>query len=236
MRGPYKKQALDVLKDRQIPVGTIFDVGVLDGTPELMDAFPDTKHVLFEPVEEFREHIELTYKNVPHELHTVALSDSSGEATLQVRTILSNRSISHSNLVQDQEGEDFRKVQMVSLDDFIAGRTYAKPYLLKIDVDGHELQIIKGAKAFLADTSVVIIETPKSELVERIAAVQSEDFELFDLAEPVYYDESFWQCDAILIKKNLQRSRFRQLNQSYDPSLYREFVEYASVAEDDAST
>ena len=49
-RGPFKRQSLKVLVERQIPISTIIDIGVLSGTPELKEAFPKTRHVLFEPV------------------------------------------------------------------------------------------------------------------------------------------------------------------------------------------
>ena len=45
-RGPFKRQALKVLVERQIPIATIIDIGVLSGTPELMETFPKTQHIL----------------------------------------------------------------------------------------------------------------------------------------------------------------------------------------------
>jgi hypothetical protein len=41
-RGPFKRQSLKVLVETQIPISTIIDIGVLSGTPELMEAFPRT--------------------------------------------------------------------------------------------------------------------------------------------------------------------------------------------------
>ena len=66
-RGPLKSQALAVLKSRGVPVETILDIGVNTVTPELVAAFPDRHHVLFEPVEEYAEGIEHIYARVPHE-------------------------------------------------------------------------------------------------------------------------------------------------------------------------
>ena len=57
MRGPIKNQALRVLSNRGIRIGTVLDVGVLTGTAELMAHFPQALHMLFEPVVEFNPEI-----------------------------------------------------------------------------------------------------------------------------------------------------------------------------------
>ncbi len=45
------------------------------GTFELMTAFPDLPHLLFEPVEEFFPRIATGYAKIKHELIKVAVSD-----------------------------------------------------------------------------------------------------------------------------------------------------------------
>ena len=38
--------------------GTVFDVGAAAGTPQLYEAFPEARHFLVEPLEEFRARLE----------------------------------------------------------------------------------------------------------------------------------------------------------------------------------
>ncbi len=97
------------------------------------------------------------------------------------------------------------------------------PFLLKIDIDGHELRVLKGAVETLKKCSIVIIECHSSQLVQRISAVQAAGFTLFDLAEPCYYDKLFWQCDAIFIRSDLAASNFRQLVGKVEPGMYESF-------------
>jgi FkbM family methyltransferase len=224
-RSPRKDETLKIIKDRGIPVGTILDVGVLHGTGELMGAWPAVKHVLFEPVAEFAEKIRSNYARIPHELHTVAVGDSDGEVTLKTQALIQGMEISHSKMVDGQAGSEpgTRRVPKVRLDTFLKGRSLPEPFLLKVDVDGAELQVLRGAAETLKRCSVVIVECVGPELVQRIQAVQAAGFQLFDLSEPAYYDKVFWQCDAVLIRKDLHQKHFKQLTGKVEPGMYEVF-------------
>ncbi|KKM18166.1 hypothetical protein LCGC14_1668440 [marine sediment metagenome] len=221
-RGPLKDQTLRILRDRDVPVGTVLDVGVCHGTPELMRVWPDRPHQLFEPVAEFADRIRHTYRNIDHELHGVAVGDTEGSAALKVASVLPDMEISHSSMVEGA-GEGLRQVPRVTLDGFLEGRALAEPFLLKIDIDGHELKVLRGAARTLARCSIVIVECQKSELVQRIAAVQAAGFDLFDLSEPCYYDQVLWQCDAVLVRKGLLAEKFKSLSGKVEPGMYETF-------------
>jgi FkbM family methyltransferase len=226
MRGPLKNQALRVLIGRGIRVGTVLDVGVLTGTHELLAHFPRALHILFEPVVEFNPTIETNYRNIPHEIVNAAISDKTGETVLDLFHMVDvpGHDISHSQVApQATEGRPHRKVPMTTLDDFLAQRDLPEPYLLKIDIDGHELAAIAGASETLKKCTVVIVEAQIAELPRRIEAIASQGFVLFDLAEPCYYDHALWQCDAILLREDVHRQHFAQLSADFDPAKYTMF-------------
>jgi|688.fasta_scaffold666225_1 FkbM family methyltransferase len=225
-RSPLKVESLAILKERGVPVGTIIDVGILSGTPELIRAWPEKKHILFEPVEEFSQIIQTAYSNVDHELHHSAVSDSSGSVGLELRSVIQGMPISHSGMTENAvqgDGRVVRQVPMIALDDFLHHKEYEEPFLLKIDIDGHELRVLKGAKKTLQKCSIVIVECPKSQLVERISAVQAAGFDLFDLCEPCYYDKAFWQCDGVFLRSDLHKKYFTQLTSAVDKEKYEMF-------------
>lgn len=226
MRGPLKEQALQVLNNRRIRIGTVLDVGVLNGTPELKAHFPDALHVLFEPVAEFIPAIERNYRDVRYEIANVAVSDSTGETMLALESVVDvpGQEFSHSHVVADAgEGSTHRTVPMTTLDDFLEGRDLPEPFLLKIDIDGHELAAIAGATQTLKKCAAVMIEAQVAELPQRIAAIADQGFVLFDLAEPCYYDNALWQCDAILLREDVHRRHFAQLQTDFDAAKYSVF-------------
>jgi FkbM family methyltransferase len=224
-RRPDKNQTLRLLRERGVPVETVIDVGVLHGTPELMAVWPDKRHVLFEPVAEFAPKIAHNYRNLRHELHTMAVGDSSGTIGLRTTSAIAGMDISHSKMTDAVPGADpaIRSVPKIALDDFLPRRALTEPYLLKIDIDGQELSVLKGAAETLRKCSVVIIECQSSQLVQRISAVQAAGFDLFDLAEPCYYDKVFWQCDAVFVRKDLLAGRFKRLTGMVEPGMYESF-------------
>jgi FkbM family methyltransferase len=225
-RGPFKTQALDILKARGVPIGTILDVGVQHGTFELMAAFPNHFHLLFEPVVEFYPRIETSYAKIKHELIKTAISDQTGTVTLQTSRKLQGMDISHSTMVFDNNPErtGTREVSMQRLDDALAGRQLDAPYLLKIDIDGHEMRALRGATETLKKCSVVIVECVHSTLPERLSYVLNAGFRLFDLAEPCYYDKVYWQSDAIFLRNDMFRTHFTDLGGgAVQPGMYESF-------------
>lgn len=224
VRGPFKGQVLSMLRQRGIPIGSVLDVGVQVATRELIEAFPDLTHVLFEPVVEFNDSIKHNYRSVPHKLVNAAVSERSGEVSLQVFTVHSGMQISHSTMAKDSNASGLRTVPMVSLDDYLIANPEPGPYLLKIDVDGAEMSVLAGAAETLKKCSVVIIEAPRYFLIERVSALKAAGFDLVDLIEPCYYDDVIWQWDAVMIRSELVAKHFTRLsNTDFDASKYSTF-------------
>jgi FkbM family methyltransferase len=225
MRSPDKIECLSLLRDRGLPVGTVLDVGVCYGTPELKQIWPNCKHVLFEPVEEFQPVISRYYSDTEHELHQVAVGDEDGLIGLKVSSLLPGMDISHSKMVDqiNSESPDVRPVKRVRLDTFTKDAQLAKPFLLKIDVDGQELAVLRGARDSLRYCSIVIVECQAMELAKRISLVQSAGFTLFDLCEPCYYDKVFWQCDAVFIRNDFAENLFERLKGKVTSGMYERY-------------
>jgi FkbM family methyltransferase len=226
LRAPLKRQALEIIVRRGIHIGTVLDVGVLHGTRELRAQFPRALHMLFEPVVEFNATIAKRYSDTPHELVNVAISDRTGETLLVLEQVVDvpGLDFSHSHVASEApEGKVHRTVPMTTLDDFLRGRDLAGPYLLKIDIDGHELAAIAGATETLKRCAVVIVEAQVSELPQRLAAIASQGFVLFDLVEPCYYDRALWQCDAVFLREDVHRRHFADLAVDFDRAKYEIF-------------
>lgn len=213
---PSSARAIQRLLNLGIPVESVLDVGVLSGTGPLMELFPHTHHHLFEPEAAHYDQIEEAYRTFPHTLHKMGLSDADGEATLAGRTIDGATQITHSHIVIGEAPFDaltFSSITMRRLD--TASAELSGPFLLKIDVDGHEMPILRGATETLAQTNIVMIEAPVSNvgippILERASYLIDRGFMITDIVDPMYYDGILWQVDVILTRSEFA-DRFVEL-------------------------
>jgi FkbM family methyltransferase len=157
VRYPSKADMLRFLRGAGIPVGTIIDVGARKETLELRQAFPDLRHILFEPASEFHDELRTNYASMDYVLVPAALSDEEGRGYLRKIAIDDNK-ISHSWLVDEASDGSLETVTTMRLDSFMSTRDDAKPYLLKLDVDGLEIPIMQGSEGIWDDVSCVILE------------------------------------------------------------------------------
>ncbi len=181
-RFPSKTSALRFLREAAIPVGTIVDVGVREGTPELRKAFPNLRHVLFEPVSELHAAIRRNYAGMDYLLVPAAASDRDGEGRLRKMTV-DGKNISHSTLVEGTSDEQLEPVATMRLDRFLNNRDDPKPYLLKLDVDGVESAIMQGCEAIWDDIGCVIIEANAVTLADHLNFLTAKGFQLFDIVD-----------------------------------------------------
>jgi len=201
-RLPTKAHAFKTLKRLGFPIESVVDVGVLSCTADLMNAFPDVPHILVEPIEEFHAEIKRIYQGagIQHKLIGAAASESDGVARMKTSSIRDNKKITHSRLTSEAgEGDNFRDVQTITIESLVKNETLPKPFLLKIDVDGAELDVMRGALPVMSNCSVLCIEAGIQNFVERCNAAKTLSFELYDIVDLCYYDGRFVQADFIFI-------------------------------------
>lgn len=149
--------------DRFPNVDVVIDIGVAHSTKVLLKHFPNAKHYLFEPVVDFNDAIKHNYMYVNYELFNLACSDVSGELEIFLDPIF----LSNSRVLEVEENQQIHnslksfRTNSVRLDDFFVtsdDRISTQKTLLKIDVEGHELEVIKGAEQILESINYIIIE------------------------------------------------------------------------------
>jgi FkbM family methyltransferase len=205
-RSPRKLEALWMLRERGVRITSVVDVGVLHGTPELVDVFPDLPHILFEPVSECAYRIEKVYRNVDYTLVQKAVGERDGHCNLRIRGEAG--ALTSSAHVERAPGEDVRSVELISLDTFCAQAGPIDDGLLKIDTDGHEEAVLQGGGEFVGKCSVVIIESTNANMNKILDLMFGMGFLIFDIVEPCYYDGALWQVDIIFIRKDIMEMNF----------------------------
>lgn len=218
-RVPTKLSALKQIDRMGIPVKTVLDVGVQTMTKPLMEHYLHLRHFLFEPVKERHGDIAKNYENVDHVLEGVALSDEDGESFLETSTIRNDLAVTHARLKKEPKG-DYRTIKTARLDSIMKEHDAEKPYLLKIDVDGVELSILKGATETLKECSIVILEAHPRDFLERSGFLFQQGFVLLDVVDICYYEGIFRQFDMIFANKKFFDGSF---GKDFD---YKKWYEY----------
>lgn len=130
-------------------IQTIVDVGANTGQSALRfrAAFPNARIISLEPVGRTFDELRDRTKGLDIECHKLAAGSSTGRSTI----FLTPFSVT-SSLMRPSEYEvtGTEEVDVVVLDDFLRDQGISSVDLLKVDAEGYDLEVLKGASSSLA--------------------------------------------------------------------------------------
>jgi FkbM family methyltransferase len=218
-RTPSKQSFLKHLRLLNYEPEIVVDVGVHQyGTSDLINELGSAYHILIEPVREFAEAIRTLYSGcgIQYKLLSIGLAEHAGIMMLAARSITDDPSeISHSHLKGELKFGETRDhiseyaVDVKTLEWIIEMHPEIKSSksLLKLDVDGLELEILKGAKSSLQYFDLILIEMPIRFYKNRFLYLLSNGFSLLDIVDPTYYMGFLSQVDMVFASERLLMSR-----------------------------
>jgi len=186
---------------------TVIDVGAAYGDwGELAGGlFPAAQLLLVEPLTEFAPFLEERARQLPRATVIAAAAGRvAGTATLHVHADLVGTSLR----VEPELAATDRKVQVVTIDGLVRERGAESPFVLKLDVQGGELDVLAGAEVTLARTELVQLETllfPFYEdapgLADLVLFMRSVGFVVYDVADLGYrpLDGALSQLDLFFV-------------------------------------
>ena len=215
-RNSSKVLILKNLKKCKIPVSQIIDIGVSTSTDEFIKCFPNIKHFLFEPVEKHFPEIKRNYKRIDYDLIKVALSNKIGYSYLIESSNWANGVSTHAGIHANPKKVDGKKIIKCEkiksdiLDNY--EEIIEKNCLLKIDVDGKDLEVLNGSKNVINNASIVIVEATWEGLPERAKFLHDHGFVLYDIADKCFYGDALWQCDLVFIRREFNKIVREEMN------------------------
>lgn len=209
-----------------VPISEIVDVGVQACTPELIRLFPNSKHHLFEINPEFNQAIAENYKQIDHDLHNIGLHSLDKRGFVTSIAHKHDGVTSHSRISDREEFADGRSItNCVPVDifrfDSLKNISIPNNFLLKVDVDGADLDVIEGFGEILKSASLIVIEAATHKIPATISLLQKGGFRLTDIVDIIYYGDSIWQCDLIFINNRHANSKIFPEIRPFQKNLWR---------------
>jgi FkbM family methyltransferase len=215
---PLKKRTslegvLQTAVQNGLQVKTIVDVGAGRGdfSRAAYRHIPAAAFILIEPLREFASQLELAGGDLPAaRIVTAVASSTRGQKTLNVHPDLFGSSLLCECEATDVNGQP-RQVDSVMLDDLMNDLGLEGPFLLKLDVQGAERDVLAGAEKMLPQADMVIMETSFFNFFQggplfhdQIAFMRERGFVLYDLFGLAYrpLDKALAQVDAVFVKEN----------------------------------
>lgn len=185
----------------------VVDIGAGSGTHEIYDHFPSAELHLFEPLRECQSSLAEIAATRPTHVSEAVVGAAPGSITLNVHDDLIGSSVLPEVDGGGDDGEP-RTVPVVTLDSAMQGHDLSGGVLVKIDVQGFELDVIAGASAVLGSTDLLIVECSLiatmdggPEIFDVMSELSARGFALFDLIGGLErpLDGSLAQVDAVFV-------------------------------------
>jgi FkbM family methyltransferase len=203
---------LEQLRDRGFQPKAILDVGANKGawSRTAKSVFKAANCYLIEPQIEMQSYLEPFCKEFPNSEWILAGAGAeSGELTLTVWDDLAGSSFLPSTDDAAQVSKQ-RTVPIVTIDELIAEKKMPIPELVKLDVQGFELEALKGATQLFGKTEVFIMEVSLFPFLpgqpifdEVIGFMRDRNYVVYDFPgfsrRPL--DRALGQCDVCFVKK-----------------------------------
>lgn len=142
-------------------VKTLIDIGVgTNGTPDLYKHFRNSKLILIDPLDEAKSYAEKLSKSRNVLFYQNALGKVDGaEMNFNIQKEFDNLSflkISKINFKSNVTNK--KKIKLQKLDSLLKNKKNLSPIGIKVDVEGFEFNVIKGASKTLKYTKFLIAE------------------------------------------------------------------------------
>jgi FkbM family methyltransferase len=208
---PNHNASLYLLQQRGFTANTFIDIGAAEGAyfayRHGMGLFPAARHFFIDAMRENEPGYRRLASKFGIGYEITALSCLEGEALLRIDPDFYNTHVEHLQPATEYEGT--RRVPVSTLDSVVVRHALQPPFAIKLDVQGGELDVLRGSLRTLDEavlvTSEIQIFSERDTLVDLLGFMQGIGWALYDLTDLAYYpsDSTFYQCYATFIPRSM---------------------------------
>jgi FkbM family methyltransferase len=206
------------LFQKGVRYSTVVDVGCADGHFYVhhygLGLFPGSTALNIDPNPIYENSLKSIREVLGGHYAIAAASDSEGEIELTMSThpywsSLRPRDDPYWDRINHMS-QGTTKVRAVTLDGLAAELGLRGPYLIKLDAQGAEVQVLRGARELLAQTSVVVCEADLDDFQTINKTLVDAGFGLFDMTQPNWLaDRSLGWFYPVYLHRSLDHLKSR---------------------------
>ncbi len=216
---PSLHWSLENLKRKNFIPSVILDIGAYKGnwTTDVLEVFPDAKILMIEAQEDkesFLKDITQKNKNVEYVMSLVSARDQ--------EEVLFSENKAASHVIKLKETKvPHRLLYSKTVDTLLKEKNFPYPQFLKVDVQSHELEVLKGAEKTLEHAEICLLEVSLMDkgdnrplLFDVVNFMDSRNFNAYDISQLIKrpFDQALFQIDMFFVKKDsflLEDKRWR---------------------------
>ena len=204
----------DLIRDIN-PPNTIIDIGSNKGQFMILieKMFPNKTIHSFEPIEEMlQKQIKFFYYKKNVFFNNFALGNEISKKDFFITSRKDSSSflkiVENKSKSKNYEIKEKRQIQINTLDNYFLDKNIILPILIKIDVQGFELEVLKGSKELLKKTDYLLLEVSDSEMYRSQASeaaliefLKRLNFQIYKSSDWKYIKNTSFNQRDILCKK-----------------------------------
>jgi FkbM family methyltransferase len=205
------QRSLEVLQSLSFQPKHIVDIGANHGdwTKVALRCFPNANYSLIEPNPQLLPHLtDLLQSNSKISLHQVGIGAENAEFTFNVHPDDTSSSFAFTAERAQSMGCVPLTVPVHRLDTLLSSIPLPPPELIKIDAEGLDLEVLKGAALALSTCQVVFIEcaimcdSMPNDALTVLRIMHDHGFRLFDTSDAVRTPthKCLWLLEAVFVK------------------------------------
>nr|WP_315425011.1 FkbM family methyltransferase [uncultured Pedobacter sp.] len=206
---PSQRKSLEALKKLGFSPDYVLDIGAYEGNwaIEFNQIFPESKIMMIEGQQQKQEILLQKKKLLPNSEVKIALLGAEN------KTVDFNIYDTASSIYKEdnETGALIEEMELQLLDDILLTTAFCKPDFIKIDTQGFELEILKGAAKTLQSAKAVLLEVSFLNIYkgaplayEVIAFMEKNSFVVYDICSLMRrsYDRALFQSDFLFLQKD----------------------------------
>jgi FkbM family methyltransferase len=202
-----------VLKEINFIPKHIIDVGANHGTwtRTALTYFPDAFYSMLEPQNWLKEHVHDILESNPK---VTFYAVGAGSQSQSLKFTVAGRDDSSNFIFNEDDAKNagYKQidVDVITLNELVSKNNLIEPDIIKIDAEGFDLEVLKGASNFLGKTEIFMVEAAvvaksiENSFLKVIEFMDMNGYELFDITDlnRPFKPRVLWLTELVFIKKN----------------------------------